>query len=844
MADRAITKASSDYQKLLELFTQVDAVKTAEIAADEKFTREEIVDLFDGKDQKWQLDDLNLPALSKFPQLFGQVDDILQRNKESGGVYLYYDLPSDELEAAIQKFCETGRADPPSLLHSSRFLFSVLWKDAQAARFVPRVMFERFDSLPYSAVSHDPLALEHVPVECLRRDPGVALTAVRKNGDALQFVPEDVQLSTPEIVQVALMESSAAFAFVAPEFQIAHPELVQAMWGILGDDILTDIVPEFWDAHPHAGDVDWEALRSRPMDVDDPDSLMAWLTLDGMNLQYVPDDAQTGNPGAVFAALLQNPEALRFTSPGFQLQNTDVVWTTLVKTEEPETFYLTDELQIAEKRRLTELLGASGSLEHLSSQLARVSPQTYYDCVKSTLESNGSELRFVPQAYLEKHPELVGITVKNDSLALQFTNAAWQIKNPTATLTAVKDYWRALEFLTPEFRVHHPKTTLKAVEAAVEQDPEAIRFTSEEFQLAHVALVYKAVDKSRDQTLSREPILYSVSDGFLRAYPDLLTRVIGQHPGEILPLVEAVNEFCQGVTGPHDILVEMAASLGGSSYVWNEGLTPDYAKNSFLPEFLADTFLGNMGVLAPLLELNPDMLSKVWASVQRQARTQGVSFPAGVMDSPYAFQEFLSEHTEFPERFHSLKTVQEVFVEGENPKDPYLPVALLLYNKDDWNGAFQSKVIDDIAADGRFRVVYREVDSDDDVEDALEEFGPVHTLVLAGHGSKTTLQLGKPDPEKKENYVDTEDYDRCDEELEKKYFIPGGQILLYACSNGEGGSEDDNLHRTMTWTFPHVSVYSSPLPSNIKGLSFDGDKHLEIELWDSNPVISQPSLQP
>lgn len=849
MAGNTITKASSDYKTIVELLTRVDAGKTVEISSDGSLTKDEIIDLFNGDDQKLQLADLDIPIFNQSPKLFGQINDLLQNHRgphgDFSGIFIYFNLPGDELKQAVTGFCKTGIAKPASLAYVSSFLTRAIWEDAGAARFVPREMFEAHEMLSYNIVDADPMALEYIPIDLVRGDPYIALNAVRNNGEALQFVPEDVQFVCPEIAYSALMGTPSALAYVAPEFQIAHPEVVQAMWGISGDGALADVAPEFWKAHPETADRDWDALRGRPMDLGDPDSLMAWLTWDGMNLQYVPDEVQETNPGAVFAALLQNPEALQFTSAGFQLQNTEFVRMTLFKTEEPATFYLTEELQVADKEALRYVISRKTSLAYLTPMLARVSPQTYDECVKKAIDWNGTDLQFVPKAYLEKHPELITLALQNDSMALQFTDATWQIAHPTATLKAVEWDWHALEFLTPGFRSYHPKTTLKAVESAVESDPHAIQFVSEEFQMMHEDLIYKAIDDVGDQQLKEEePILYCLSDGFLRAHPNVLTTVIAQHPSRLLPLIDAINEFCQGVSGPHQILVEAATSLWGFDASSSVG-PPEHEISSIkqnLAAFLYDKVDTNMGFVEPLLTLNPDVLARVWKFV-KIANNSRLSFPPGVMDSPQAFQEFLSQHTEFPERFHSLKTVHEVFVKGEDPSDTR-PVALLLYNKDDWNGAFAGRVIDDIAADGRFHVVYREIDSDDDVESALQEFGPVHTLVLAGHGSKTSLQLGHADSEGMGNYVDTDDYDRCDEELERKFFIPGGQILLYACSNGEGGSEDDNLHRTMTWTFPHVSVYSSPLPSNIRELSFDADKHLKIELWDTTPVVSAPSLQP
>lgn len=925
MAENVITKSNADYGKLVSLLTQVDAAKTTEIAQDGQLTRDEILDVFDGDNNKFELADLSAPTLQRQTRLFGTTNNLLYENED--GFSLYHALPLEERVKAVETFVKSGVVVSESLKYTPQFLGNALWKNADVAKYIPHEMWQNYEWLAFNAVWSDAMALQYVPQELLSRNVDLLTTAVCDNGDALQFIPEDLQIAHPETVVMALINTQTAFEYVTPGFQMAYPEIMAAMIGILGDTATNTLTPEFLAAHRDIATMDWDDLRGQSLDLEDADSMLAWVTADGTNLQYVPHEIQNANTEIVLAALLANPEALEFTSSEFQQDNRDLLWAILNRSEllNPEAYYLADDYQMQEtKDLLTALHRDPLGLTYLAPRLSKLSPANYFSCVQTALKSDGMALQFVPKALLKRHPELIAMAVKSNPSALQFTDATWQVAHPLDTRNAViegykrLDEWQnlssddktnlhTLRFVTPEFKRNHPKnmelaqkailaaspypladlpeefltahpdllkqaidsdgyavkaiteahlpeTFLEAhielVEKALEDDPYAVDALSDTFQTNHpdtIAYGIECMNDATDRSSQGDSILTHISPNCLRADPSIIETAINWNADNLHPFIEALNDAAQGISGPNDTLLEILLNEAGSHLKFDtaDAATIAHEIQAFLPKYFADLIWRNPAAAAPLSQLPPDLLSKTWEIVRAYAKKTNLDFPPGTMDSIASFNEFMAQHTQFPERFDTIPDVHEVFVNGEKSDDPR-PVALLLYNTDDWNGAFHSSdVIGNIVDSKKFRVVYREVSADNEVTEALDTFSPVHTLVLAGHGSKTTLRLGKTTPERDQDtaLVDTADYDNCDD-AKQSYFVPDGQILLYACSNGEGGEDDDNLHNAMALSFPGVSILSSPEPSNIDHLNFDEHLHLTVELAEgTTPVISTPSQE-
>lgn len=205
--------------------------------------------------------------------------------------------------------------------------------------------------------------------------------------------------------------------------------------------------------------------------------------------------------------------------------------------------------------------------------------------------------------------------------------------------------------------------------------------------------------------------------------------------------------------------------------------------------------------------------------------------------------------TAYPERFGTMKTFLDAWVHsrrlGGDGDDR--PVALLLYNTNDWNGAFaQSSLPRTFLDSGKFRVVYREVSSDEEAQRAIAETcaksgGKIHTLVLAGHGQPKELGLGKG----KNAFDESSDIDRGDfksgvfRHLDD-YVDESGQVLLYACSNGQGGKRGRNLANAVARRLPpSVRILSSRISNNLDDVTVKDDLSLEIQWIWGEPYDTQ-----
>lgn len=841
-----VSKTNPSYKQLTELLRQVDEKKVDLAVQDDIMTYDEILSIVDHDDNGFDVGDLKTGVFATNAKLFGQINDVLNQTTFEGTHQsklscsappsLFSRLPYHQIHRGVHSFINSGWA-LESLLYCVEFLQLALKKDGLALRFVPEEIWRENRDLLGVALYQNPAAIQYISEDDLFNDPGPALTATLVNGNILQLITEELQLAFPNIVHAALMNDPQSFRFVSPAFQLEHPEIVEIMWGILGDDMLMQIDPEFWDKHPESHRLDWESLRNQPMDFENPDSMLAWLTLDGMMLDQVPEAVQKKWPEIVDAALLQNPEALRFVAESLlDTSVSDVVsFAYFAVSENPILYYATKAVQIASSEFLKGYMVADpNNLSFLHPDLAKEKPADYFDAIVAALEHDGLMLDKVPSHYLKTHPELNKVAVRQNPKALEFSDPNWQLSDPDTVRGSINFNIKVFQFLNPLFYERHFNIIISDILSMLESgwDPYNITLLPEAILIKYPQLVSYAIHYSRmnDPRINHGDLLLDhLSDAFLQKHPDILMEAISRDVRNALALIRALNDPSQ----PRNAI-----------YLEGFKSRSDYSEP--LMDYLAWYFINeSVGLIIPLMSLNRALLDEFWEKIKRQ--THHLIFPDGVMDSAESFFEFLSEYTAFPERFHKFETVHRLFV--VNKDDPFddRPVVLLLHNKDDYNGAFASKlssqrgtVVDALAADERYHVIYREIDSDQDVIPALETFGPVQTLVLAGHGTKTTLQLShaRSHAREDESLVDTADFDQCDGKS-SDYFQPGAQILLYACSNGEGGAHGENLQRSIADTYPGVEVVSSPVPANIIQIFFQKNGHLHVNFGGTKSVSSK-----
>lgn len=214
--------------------------------------------------------------------------------------------------------------------------------------------------------------------------------------------------------------------------------------------------------------------------------------------------------------------------------------------------------------------------------------------------------------------------------------------------------------------------------------------------------------------------------------------------------------------------------------------------------------------------------------------------------------------TRFPARFASLQdllNLAAVRFELNQGLVTNKAIALLLYNTADANGAFDyPKVVSAFAQNKNFISLYYEIQEDRDIENILSAVKrktgkPIHTLVIAGHGSRHEILLGpgKAKDESTEtlprdkNKLQSSDFSRHSFKNMRHHLTPDAQILLYACSTGEGGALARNLPNTMARQL-HVktSIHSAETSTNVDRIEIDPlTLRFKIEWNGSRDYVTQ-----
>ncbi|GBR72302.1 hypothetical protein HP1_042 [Candidatus Termititenax spirochaetophilus] len=158
------------------------------------------------------------------------------------------------------------------------------------------------------------------------------------------------------------------------------------------------------------------------------------------------------------------------------------------------------------------------------------------------------------------------------------------------------------------------------------------------------------------------------------------------------------------------------------------------------------------------------------------------------------------------ERFHTLEVMQAIYQDRlavENPTAK--PVVLVLYNKSDYNDAFQKNQFEDLLARG-YAVFYYEVTTDTELFSRIKEVGAhnkIDLLIVGGHGQRERTLFGNygstaaADIEEAGGFIPDEDsLDLTDiekTETLEQYMKPNASVSLESCETGEGESGEDNM---------------------------------------------------
>ena len=195
------------------------------------------------------------------------------------------------------------------------------------------------------------------------------------------------------------------------------------------------------------------------------------------------------------------------------------------------------------------------------------------------------------------------------------------------------------------------------------------------------------------------------------------------------------------------------------------------------------------------------------------------------------------------------------------------PVALVIHNRFDWNGAFEDPMyIYQLRklADG-YKLFIVEVDTQADAFRQLQRIAtlhgvdaagkpkkPVSVLVIGGHGNPNALTLGYT-PLK--DTIQIDDLRRFDSQYltvqdgaQFKTAAPfiknNGEIVLVSCSTGAGGACATNLATTISENIPHARVHAPTVSTHTERFTFEDGVFKGVTFRRESDVDSGMSVGP
>lgn len=266
----------------------------------------------------------------------------------------------------------------------------------------------------------------------------------------------------------------------------------------------------------------------------------------------------------------------------------------------------------------------------------------------------------------------------------------------------------------------------------------------------------------------------------------------------------------------------------------------------------------NIPFLIQLAQANISVLENFALPVQNSvwrnlAKTKDWSdvLPKETLQNYSRFRRALKEiyNIEFIKRFRSPKTIHAVLAARSHPEAaPSKPLAVANYPKVDWNGSLARYPLIDRLIELGYHVFYYEAEKEEDVKKALAEATQnggrkADLIVLAGHGTETTLSLGEEGINDELHYVDTSDFEKPTPDIPLPSFIqPDGHLILYSCSNGQGREANpNNLANTIVRHLPkNVTIHAPDRRAHIVDVSIDPDDQLTVR-WDTKESLYAPN---
>jgi hypothetical protein len=160
------------------------------------------------------------------------------------------------------------------------------------------------------------------------------------------------------------------------------------------------------------------------------------------------------------------------------------------------------------------------------------------------------------------------------------------------------------------------------------------------------------------------------------------------------------------------------------------------------------------------------------------------------------------------------------------------PIATMIYAEADYNGAFgaHNPIVEALTRHG-YCVMYYDESTDLGVVRALKDsvtrpgstsIQPAALIIFGAHSSRTEMVFGRKSSA--EAKITPEDQALITRELGDYTLGHNGQVILIACSAGEGREKSENIANMMRQIFTHAKeggIWSTEIPDNVRSVTFD-----------------------
>jgi Domain of unknown function (DUF4116) len=196
----------------------------------------------------------------------------------------------------------------------------------------------------------------------------------------------------------------------------------------------------------------------------------------------------------------------------------------------------------------------------------------------------------------------------------------------------------------------------------------------------------------------------------------------------------------------------------------------------------------------------------------------------------------------FSRRLHSSAIAREIMRNRDAiDRADGRPLAVVVYPKKDWNGAFEYNQIASLIERG-YRVVYFEISLASQLREVMTAAASaqkISLLIVGGHGYLTHVAFGG------------EDRERVTEEEQRKYYLhvsdpsvldglqgfmeEDSVIVIESCSAGAGKETTTNVSNMVRTAFPQSRIFAPTVPAGVGEYGYDaGNRVIGIAYRDAD----------